>query len=73
MIRERLFQVLRALCSAELEGKERGNLIALLTADVKLLEVFYAHTISPVAIAIGMSLIMSLWIGSYHVLLGVLA
>lgn len=73
LIRDRLFQALRALCPAKLEGKERGNLIALLTADVELLEVFYAHTISPVAIAIGMSLIMSLWIGSYHVLLGVLA
>lgn len=73
IIRERLFQALRLLCPAKLDGKERGNLIALLTADVELLEVFYAHTISPVMIAIGMSAIMSIWIGSYHILLAILA
>lgn len=73
LIREHLFRALRRLCPAKLEGKERGNLISLLTSDVELLEVFYAHTISPVAIATGMSIIMSIWIGRYHVLLGVLA
>ena len=73
LIREHLFKALRRLCPAKLEGKERGNLISLLTSDVELLEVFYAHTISPVAIATGMSLIMSIWIGRYHVLLGILA
>lgn len=73
LIRDRLFTALRKLCPAKLEGKERGNLIALLTADVELLEVFYAHTISPVAIVLGMSILMSLFIGSYHPLLGVFA
>ena len=73
LIRDKLFQALRRLCPAKLEGKERGNLISLLTADVELLEVFYAHTISPVAIAIGMSIIMSLFIGSYFWLLGLFA
>lgn len=60
LIRDKLFRALRKLCPAKLEGRDRGNLIALLTADVELLEVFYAHTISPTAIAIGMSLIMSI-------------
>ncbi len=73
LIREHLFKALRRLCPAKLEGKERGNLISLLTSDVELLEVFYAHTISPVGIATGMSIFMSVWIGRYHVLLGVLA
>ncbi len=70
LIRDKLFAALRRLCPAKLEGKERGNLIALLTADVELLEVFYAHTISPVAIAAGMSVLMSLFIGSYSAALG---
>ena len=73
LIRDKLFAALRRLCPAKLEGKERGNLIALLTADVELLEVFYAHTISPIAIAAGMTLLMSLFIGSYSVALGLFA
>ncbi len=73
LIRDKLFRALRKLCPAKLEGRDRGNLIALLTADVELLEVFYAHTISPTAIAIGMSLIMSIFIGSYHFVLGIYA
>lgn len=73
LIRDKLFRALRKLCPAKLEGRDRGNLIALLTADVELLEVFYAHTISPTAIAIGMSLIMSIFIGSYHFVLGLYA
>ena len=50
-MREKVFQALRRLCPAKLEGKDRGNLIALITSDIELLEVFYAHTISPIAIA----------------------
>lgn len=73
LIRDKLFRALRKLCPAKLEGRDRGNLIALLTADVELLEVFYAHTISPTAIAVGMSLIMSIFIGSYHFVLGLYA
>ena len=73
LIRDKLFRALRKLCPAKLEGRDRGNLIALLTADVELLEVFYAHTISPTAIAIGMSLIMSIFIGIYHFVLGLYA
>ncbi|WP_462273751.1 ABC transporter ATP-binding protein [Filifactor alocis] len=65
LIRDRIFKVLRKLSPAKLEGKDKGDLIALITSDVELLEVFYAHTISPVAIAVLTSLIMIVYIG-YH-------
>lgn len=65
LIRDRIFGVLRKLSPAKLEGKNKGDLIALITSDVELLEVFYAHTISPVAIAVLTSLIMIVYIG-YH-------
>lgn len=73
LVRDKVFGALRRLCPAKLEGRDKGDLIAVITADVELLEVFYAHTISPVLIAIFMSLGMSLFIGSYHPLLGVCA
>ena len=56
-IRDIVFGVLRKLTPAKLEGKDKGNLIALITSDVELLEVFYAHTISPICIACIVSLI----------------
>jgi hypothetical protein len=65
LIRDRIFEVLRKLSPAKLEGKDKGDLIALITSDVELLEVFYAHTISPVAIAVLTSSIMIAYIG-YH-------
>ena len=52
VLRDRIFGALRKLAPAKLEGAQKGNLIAMLTADVETLEVFYAHTISPVMIAI---------------------
>ena len=73
LIRHKVFAVLRKLCPAKLEGKERGNLISIITTDIELLEVFYAHTISPIAIAILTSLIMVIFIGRYHWLLGLFA
>lgn len=73
LIRDRVFQALRKLSPAKLEGRDRGDLIALITSDIELLEVFYAHTISPIAIAIVFSLVMCLFIGAYHPLLGILA
>jgi thiol reductant ABC exporter CydC subunit len=73
VIRDRVFAALRRLCPAKLEGKERGNLITLLTSDIELLEVFYAHTISPAAIAVIVSLGMSLFVGSYHYAPGLIA
>lgn len=70
LIRHKVFAVLRKLCPAKLEGKDRGNLISIITTDIELLEVFYAHTISPIAIAILTSVIMVVFIGRYHWVLG---
>lgn len=73
IIRDRIFKALRRLCPAKLEGKDKGDLISLITADVELLEVFYAHTISPICIAIVTETVMCLFIGSFHPVLGLLA
>lgn len=73
LIRDRVFRALRKLAPAKLEGRDRGDLISVITSDIELLEVFYAHTISPAAIAFLFSLLMCLFIGSFHPLLGVLA
>lgn len=73
IIRHKVFARLRKLCPAKLEGRDKGNLISIITTDIELLEVFYAHTISPIAIAILTSFIMVLFIGRYHVLAGTLA
>ena len=63
LIRDHVFTALRRLCPAKLEGRGKGDLISMLTSDVELLEVFYAHTISPVLIALIMSVAMSVLIG----------
>lgn len=72
-IRDKVFAALRKLSPAKLEGRDKGNLITLITADIELLEVFYAHTVSPVAIAIIVSTLMTLLIGSYSPLLALIA
>ena len=73
IIRHKVFEALRKLCPAKLEGRDKGNLISIITTDIELLEVFYAHTISPIAIAILTSGIMVAFLGSYHHLAGLLA
>lgn len=73
IIRHKIFSALRSLCPAKLEGKDRGNLISVITSDIELLEVFYAHTISPIAIAAVTSFLMVWFIGSIHPLSGLLA
>jgi len=73
IIRDKVFQSLRKLCPAKLESRDKGDLISLITSDVELLEVFYAHTISPICIAFLVELVMCLFIGSYHWSLGILA
>lgn len=73
IIRHKVFAALGKLCPAKLEGRDKGNLISIITTDIELLEVFYAHTISPIAIAFLTSLIMVVFIGSYHVLAGLFA
>ena len=73
IIRHKVFASLRKLCPAKLEGRDKGNLISIITTDIELLEVFYAHTISPIAIATLTSMVMVIFIGRYHWLAGVLA
>ena len=73
IVRDRLFKALRRLSPAKLEGRDKGDLISLITSDVELMEVFYAHTISPICIAIITETIMCLFIGSFHWSLGLLA
>lgn len=73
IIRHKVFEALQKLCPAKLESRDKGNLISIITTDIELLEVFYAHTISPIAIAFLTSLFMVLFIGHYHYLAGLLA
>ncbi len=73
IIRDRVFRALRRLSPAKLEGRDKGDLISVITSDIELLEVFYAHTISPICIAVIMSVIMSLFIGGYNAILGLIA
>ena len=73
IIRHKVFAALRKLCPAKLEGRDKGNLISIITTDIELLEVFYAHTISPIAIATLTSVIMVFFIGRYHWMAGLLA
>lgn len=73
LIRDKVFSALRRLAPAKLEGRDKGDLISVITSDIELLEVFYAHTISPIAIAFLYTVIMCLFIGSYHPVLGLLA
>lgn len=72
-IRHKVFQALRRLAPAKLDGSEKGNLISIITSDIELLEVFYAHTISPIAIAVITSFVMCIFIGHMHFILGVTA
>lgn len=73
LIRDKVFGALRRLCPAKLDGKDKGNLISIITSDIELLEVFYAHTISPICIAFLFCVVMVIFIGRIHVLLGLLA
>lgn len=72
-IRDQVFGALRKLAPAKLEVKDRGNLISVITGDIELLEVFYAHTLSPVAIAVVMSILLTVFIGGFHPILGIIA
>ena len=68
LIRDRVFGALRRLTPAKLEGRDRGDLISLITADIEQLEVFYAHTISPVCIAVVCVVGMTCFTARYHLL-----
>jgi len=68
LIRDKVFGALRRLTPAKLEGRDRGDLISLITADIEALEVFYAHTISPICIACICVVGMTGFVGSWHIL-----
>ena len=63
VLRDKIFGALRVLCPAKLESKQKGNIIAMITSDIETLEVFYAHTISPICIAVLVSLAVFLFVG----------
>ena len=73
IVRDRVFRALRRLCPAKLEGRDKGDLISLITSDIELLEVFYAHTVSPICIAFLVETLMCLFISSFHWSLGLMA
>ncbi len=73
IIRNHVFRALRRLCPAKLECRGKGDMISVITSDIELLEVFYAHTISPICIAVIFSVIMCVFIGSYNFVLGITA
>ena len=73
LLRDRVFDVLRRLCPAKLEGKNKGNLISVITSDIELLEVFYAHTISPICIAVLYTVIVAAFLSLCHPMLGGIA
>lgn len=72
ILRDKMFTKLRKLAPAKLEGKEKGNLISLITSDIELLEVFYAHTIAPISIAIITNSIISIVLGLINPWFGIL-
>lgn len=63
VLRDKIFASLRVLCPAKLESKKKGSIIAMITSDIETLEVFYAHTISPICIAVIVSLCVFLFVG----------
>ena len=73
ILRDKVFRALRRLCPAKLESKDKGNLIFLITSDIEALEVFYAHTISPVMIAILTCIILLVMFVNLHTVYAVVA
>ena len=73
ILRQKVFAALRRLAPAKLDGRDKGDLISVITSDIELLEVFYAHTISPAAIALVMSLLTAAFLAWFHWAYGVLA
>ncbi len=73
ILRDKVFGVLRKLSPAKLESKEKGNLITLITSDIELLEVFYAHTIAPIIIAVITSSIIAAVLWKMNIYFGLLS
>ena len=62
LLRDKIFAALRRLCPAKLESKQKGSIIAMITSDIETLEVFYAHTISPICIAVIVSACVAIFV-----------
>ena len=73
ILRDKVFTKLRKLAPAKLEGEEKGNLISLITRDIELLEVFYAHTIAPISIAIITNTIITVILFKINPIFGILS
>lgn len=73
ILRDKIFTKLRKLAPAKLEGEEKGNLISLITSDIELLEVFYAHTIAPISIAIITNTIITVILFKINAIFGILS
>ena len=73
LVRDRVFAALRRLAPAKLEGRDKGDLVSLVTGDIELLEVFYAHTLSPAIIAFVVSAGMTAFVATISPALGLLA
>ena len=73
LLRDKIFKKLRKLAPAKLEGRDKGNLISIITSDIELLEVFYAHTIAPIVIGVVTSIIMVIFIYNYNHKLAIIA
>ena len=63
VLRDKIFTSLQRLCPAKLESKQKGSIIAMITSDIETLEIFYAHTISPVCIAVIVSAVVLILVG----------
>ncbi len=73
ILRDKVYKALRKLSPSKLETKEKGNLISVITSDIELLEVFYAHTIAPIAIAILTSIIIAFILFNINPYLGIIS
>ena len=73
IMRNRVFGALRRLCPAKLERHDKGDLINLITSDMESLESFYSGTVPPIMIAVIFCTIMTLFISSMNIILGILA
>lgn len=72
LIREQIFATLRRLGPAKLIGKKSGDMVTAITTDVEALEVFFAHTISPVLIAFGTTIVTVGFLWQYDLLLALI-
>lgn len=71
--RDKVFAQLRKLAPAKLDGKDKGELVSIITSDIELLETFYAHTIAPVMIALVTSALYIAVLVKFHWLFGAIA